>query len=397
LGVTAPSQERAQNATDPQPADRSWHRRLTGLLTRRRIWPVVRFVLGIGIVVLALWVLSSHRGELSGFSTVLGNLKWWWIPPALLVELASFVCFAGLQYEFLRCGGLLPPDGALLKMTFASQAITNSLPGGTAFSAVYGFRWFRRFGADDTLAAWSLAGTVVASVVSLALVATAGLALATGEGASLDLIPVIVGVFVVTVALGALFVYERPLALVVTWGIRASRKLVGRPRGDLVAEIHRIVAMITAVRLGSRQVIRIVLWGVANWLFDCACFAMMFLAVNANIPWKGLLLAYGAGQLAATLPFTPGGLGVVEGSITIALVAFGGVHASTVDAVLMYRVISFWLILVVGWVLWAQLAFQVRRGRWSRSALDAPVEAELDGVAVRSASEHVAPTSAVDG
>ena len=109
---------------------------------------------------------------------------------------------------------------------------------------------------------------------------------------------------------------------------------------------------------------------------------MMFLAVNATIPWKGLLLAYGAGQLAATLPFTPGGLGVVEGSITIALVAFGGAHVSTVDAVLMYRVISFWLVLVVGWVLWAQLAFQVRRGRWTRHALEAPVEAELgpDGV-----------------
>jgi uncharacterized protein (TIRG00374 family) len=306
------------------------------------------------------------------------------------VELASFVCFAGLQYKFLRCGGLVPPEGALLKMTFASQAITNSFPGGTAFSAVYGFRWFRRFGADDTLAAWSLVGTVVASVVSLALVATAGLALATGEGASLDLVPVIVGVFLITVAIGALFVYERPLAMVVTWGIRASRKLVGRPRGDLTAEIHRIVAMITAVRLGGRQVASILLWGVANWLFDCACFAMMFLAVNASIPWKGLLLAYGAGQLAATLPFTPGGLGVVEGSITIALVAFGGVHASTVDAVLMYRVISFWLVLVIGWALWAQLAFQVRRGRWSRSALDAPIEAELDGVAVRRAS-------AVDG
>jgi len=390
LGVTAPSEERAQNAADPQPADRSWLRRLTRLLTRRRVWPVVRFVLGIGIVLLALWALSSHSSELSGFSTVFDNLKWWWIPPALLVELASFVCFAGLQYKFLRCGGLVPPEGALLKMTFASQAITNSFPGGTAFSAVYGFRWFRRFGADDTLAAWSLVGTVVASVVSLALVATAGLALATGEGASLDLVPVIVGVFLITVAIGALFVYERPLAMVVTWGIRASRKLVGRPRGDLTAEIHRIVAMITAVRLGGRQVASILLWGVANWLFDCACFAMMFLAVNASIPWKGLLLAYGAGQLAATLPFTPGGLGVVEGSITIALVAFGGVHASTVDAVLMYRVISFWLVLVIGWALWAQLAFQVRRGRWSRSALDAPIEAELDGVAVRRAS-------AVDG
>src|SRR6202041_3427792 len=212
--VTVPAHESLPDGGDPHYTAGSWHRGLT----RRRVWPVLRFVLGIGVVALAVWALSSHSGELSGFSTVFGNLKWWWIPPALLVELASFVCFAGLQYEFLKCGGLAAPEGALLKMTFASQAITNSLPGGTAFSAVYGFRWFRRFGANDTLAAWSLAGAGAASVVSLALVATAGLALATGEGASLALIPVIVGVFVITLAIGTLFVYERPLAAVVTWG-----------------------------------------------------------------------------------------------------------------------------------------------------------------------------------
>ena len=377
--MAAPPHESLRDGSDPHHTGRSWR----VAPTLRRAWPVLRFLLGLGILALAVWALSAHRGELSGFSAVFENLKWWWIPPALVAEFASFVCFAGLQYEFLRCGGLAAPEVPLLKMTFASQAITNSLPGGNAFSAVYGFRWFRRFGADDTLAAWSLVGTVVASVVSLALVATAGLALATGEGASLDLIPVIVGVFVITVAIGVLFVYERPLAAVVTWGIRASRKIVGRPRGDLAAEIDRIVGMVTAERLGPRQVITIVLWGVANWLFDCACFAMMFLAVDAAIPWKGLLLAYGAGQLAATLPFTPGGLGVVEGSITIALTEFGGAHVSTIDAVLMYRVISFWLVLVVGWALWAQLALQVRRGRWTRHALDAPVEAELgpDGAA----------------
>jgi len=365
----------------------------------RRAWPVLRFLLGMAIVVLAFWALSLHRDELSGFSQVFLNLKWWWVPPALFAELASFVCFAGLQYEFLLSGGLASPEGALLKMTFASQAITNSLPGGTAFSAVYGFRWFRRFGADDTLAAWSLVGTVVASIVSLSLVATAGLALAAGEGASLDLIPVIIGVFVVTLAVGALFIYERPLAFVVRWGIRTSRKLVRRPRGDVAANIQRIVELVTTVRLGRRQIVRILLWGCTNWLFDCSCFALMFLAVDSTIPWKGLLLAYGAGQLAANLPFTPGGLGVVEGSITIALVAFGGSQNSTVDAVLMYRVISFWLVLIVGWVLWGQLAFQVRRGRWHRQALRAPVEAELrgDDASGPAPAVGVEPSPVVDG
>jgi len=175
--------------------------------------------------------------------------------------------------------------------------------------------------------------------------------LATEAGASFDLIPVIVGAFVLTIAAGALFVYERPLAIVVTWAIRASRSIVGRPRGDAAAQIEKVIRWVTTVRLGKRQVCKVLLWGSANWLFDCACFAMMFLAVNSSIPWKGLLLAYGAGQLAATLPITPGGLGAVEGSVTIALVAFGGARVTTVDAVLMYRIISFWLVLAVGWAL----------------------------------------------
>src|SRR5579863_2950425 len=259
-----------------------------------RLWPTLRFLLGVGIAVLILWVLASHRDELSGLSSVFKTLNWWWVPAAVAAEVVSFVSFAGMQYELLRCGGLDTPKVPLFKMTFASQALTNSLPGGSAAATVYGFRWYRRFGADDTLAAWSLVGALVASVVSLSLVATAGLVLATEAGASFDLIPVILGALLLTVAAGALFVYERPLVIVVSGAIRASRSIVGRPRGDAAAQIEKIIGWVTTVRLGWRQICKVLLWGSANWLFDCACFAMMFLAVHASIPWKGLLLAYGA-------------------------------------------------------------------------------------------------------
>jgi uncharacterized protein (TIRG00374 family) len=87
----------------------------------------------------------------------------------------------------------------------------------------------------------------------------------------------------------------------------------------------------------------------ANWLFDCGCLVAAFGAVGAPVPWRGILIAYGAGQLAANLPITPGGLGVVEGSITIALVAYGGAEATTVAAVLLYRLLSFWVQLPIGW------------------------------------------------
>ena len=323
----------------------------------------------------ALWVLSSRTSELEGFSTIFRTFDWWWVGPAVVAEIGSYLCFAAMQFELLKAGHLRAPWTPLVKVTFASQAITNSLPIGNAVASVYGFRWFRRFGADNTLAVWALAGTLVAAVVSLSLIAILGLGVATQEGASLDLVPVLIGTFVVTLGIGSLFVYERPLHAVLSWALKFSVAVTGRPRGDTVALIERITAWMTAVRLNSGQVGRIITWGVLNWLLDCACFAMMFVALDVPIPWKGLLLAYGAGQLAASLPITPGGLGVVEGSITVALVAFGGNEASTAYAVLLYRIISFWMILVIGWLFIGQLALQVRRGRWSRQALSSDVEA----------------------
>jgi uncharacterized membrane protein YbhN (UPF0104 family) len=339
------------------------------------MWPAVRVVISLGVVALVVWVLWAKTSELSGFATIFSTFDWWWTAPAIAAEVGSYLCFAAMQYELLKAGHLRCPWTPLVKLTFGSQAITNSLPVGSAVSTVYGFRWFRRFGADNTLAAWSMAGTLVAATVSLSLLAVVGLGLAAEQGASFDLVPVLIGTFVIMLGIGSLFVYERPLHAVVSGLLRASRAVSGRPRGDTTAQIDRIMSWMTAVRLDWGQIGRIVTWGTLNWLLDCACFAMMFVAIDAPIPWKGLLLAYGAGQLAATLPITPGGLGVVEGSITVALVAFGGAESSTASAVLLYRVISFWMILAVGWIFVGQLALQVRRGRWPRQAMAANVEA----------------------
>jgi putative heme transporter len=373
---TEPVEHAAPSAPGPEPMRpvRRWWRPGAARRALRRSWPVLRYVLGLALAGVVLWVLAGHRGELHGTGTVFDHLRWWWILPAVVLELASLAAFAVMQRRLLSAGDLRAPTAPLAGTVFAAQSITNSVPAGPAVAYVYQFRWFRRFGADDTLAAWALIGTGVAAAVSLALVAAAGAALATGEGASLDLIWVIVGVLVVTVAVGALFVYERPLVALVSWVVRASRRLTGRPHGEVANEIQRVLDRVMAVRLGWRGVGTVVGWGVVNWVLDCACFALSFLAVGAGIPAKGLLLAYGAGQLAANFPITPGGLGAVEGSITIALVAFGGASASTVDAVLVYRLISFWFVLVLGWVAWAVLALGVRRGRWPRRALESTVE-----------------------
>ena len=183
------------------------------------------------------------------------------------------------------------------------------------------------------LAGWTLGAVFVAAAVTLALAASVGVAIAGAEGANSDLVGVTAGVLVVALVIGVVFMQRRALAWVITSSVRASERLIRWPRGERLARINVIVDRVTSVQLRPRLAISAVTWGLANWLTDCGCLALSFMAVGVGVPWKGLLLAYGAGQLAANLPVTPGGLGVVEGSLTIALVYFGGSNNSTVAAV----------------------------------------------------------------
>ena len=68
-------------------------------------------------------------------------------------------------------------------------------------------------------------------------------------------------------------------------------------------------------------------------------------------------MGYLIGQLGGLLPL-PGGIGGIDGGLVGALVLYGAPVAGTVAAVFAYRLILFWLPLIVGGVAFASL----RRG-----------------------------------
>jgi putative heme transporter len=326
-----------------------------------RAWPVARYVIGLALAALAFDQLASHESELTEAAVALSHLRWGWVLAGVLVEAGSYLSLVQVQRVLLRTGRVDIALGPMAAITLAANAIANSLPAGTAIATVFSFRQFRRRGADQAIAGWSVAATFVAGAVTLAVVAAIGAVVAGAEGASLDLVGPIVGALALALVTGAIFVQERALGWTVRAAVGLSRRLTSWPRDNLAARIGRMVARLTLVHLSPGKVASALGWGLGNWTLDCSCLALSFVAVGAGIPWKGLLLAYGAGQLAANLPITPGGLGVVEGSLTIALVAFGGSTSSSVAAVLLYRLISFWLTLPLGWGIWAWLGWTGRR------------------------------------
>jgi putative heme transporter len=88
----------------------------------------------------------------------------------------------------------------------------------------------------------------------------------------------------------------------------------------------------------------------ANWLADAAVLAVSIRAAGAAVPWHDLLLVYGSGIAAQSLNIIPGGLGVAEATLSLALVAAGLCASHALAAVLLYRLASFWLVAIAGWL-----------------------------------------------
>jgi uncharacterized protein (TIRG00374 family) len=102
------------------------------------------------------------------------------------------------------------------------------------------------------------------------------------------------------------------------------------------------------------------------WAWDNAVLWATFHAFDYSPPITVILMGYLIGQLGGLLPL-PGGLGGIDGGLIGTLIVYGTPAAATAAAVLVYRVILFWLPLLVGAVAFISL----------RRALNRPDRPEL--------------------
>lgn len=321
-------------------------------------WWAVRAVPVAVALAVAGPLLSGRRSELAGAASALQHLRVSWLLLAVGAEVGSLASYVALQHRLLASSGVPISLTPLTGITLAGNAIQNSLPGGAAWSGLFAFRQLRRRGADTVRAGWTLVAVALVSDAGLATLFLVGLVAAHGQTSASDVAVAVLVTASAVVLVG--LVIRRSVRKgrgpdICIWLVERSQWAVRRPRGDASAMVERAFDRLRAVHPRRSDWAEAFGCAVANWTFDCGCLAAAFAAVHAAVPWRGLLLAYGTGQLAANLPITPGGLGVVEGSLSIALVYYGGVRDSTVAAVLLYRIISFWSLLPLGWGSWVLL------------------------------------------
>jgi uncharacterized membrane protein YbhN (UPF0104 family) len=86
---------------------------------------------------------------------------------------------------------------------------------------------------------------------------------------------------------------------------------------------------------------------IGYWAFDNAVLWATYHAFGASPPLTVILMGYLIGQLGGLLPI-PGGIGGIDLGLIGTLVVYGAPAAATAAAVLAYRIILFWLPLIVG-------------------------------------------------
>jgi uncharacterized protein (TIRG00374 family) len=155
-------------------------------------------------------------------------------------------------------------------------------------------------------------------------------------------------------------------ALVIAAVLVVPRLGEGDPVAADAARLPRVVGQVRRALVGgtreavwilrSRNLL-VIAGSLGYWVWDNAVLWAAFHAFGYSPPITVILMGYLIGQLGGLLPL-PGGLGGIDGGLIGALIVYGTPAAPTAAAVLLYRVIVFWLPLIAGAVAFISL----RRG-----------------------------------
>lgn len=272
------------------------------------------------------------------FNQAVGEANWGWVAAALLFSATTYIAAA------LSLLGFVPEKVSFARTVMAQVAgsfvklVAPAAVGGVALNA----RFLQRAGVRPGLAVASVGASQLFGLGShIILLLVFGYLTGTERTATLS--PsraVIAGLLTAAV-----------LVLVVT-AIPALRKFV-------VTRVRSLFAGVVPRLLDVLQRPRKLLLGIGGMLLLTAAFVM---CLDASIRAFGGELSYAsiavvfltANALGSAAP-TPGGVGAVETALIVALTAAGLPAGTAAPAVLLFRLMTFWLPVLPGWLAFTHL------------------------------------------
>jgi uncharacterized protein (TIRG00374 family) len=302
----------------------------TATITRFTRSQVIQMVLLVALV----YVAYPFIGTLPAFFSELRTANWWWALAGLAVSALKYV---GAAAALWACA-----DGLVSFRNLTIMQVANTFAATTTPAGVGGLALSTRFLQKGGLGALR-ATTAVALQQSVQVITHVGLLIffSAVAGASADLSRFVPSATVLYLVAGAalgvvgVFLFVPKLR---RWLATAVRPRLKEVLSDLVV-------------LGREP------WRLALIVLGCAATTLgAALALWASIEAFGgdtsfvtvTIVTMVGGTLASAAP-TPGGVGAVEAALIGGLAAFGVPAAVAVPSVLLYRILTCWLPVFIGW------------------------------------------------
>jgi glycosyltransferase 2 family protein len=290
---------------------------------------------------IAVYFLIHQFSDVQLLAQQVRQVDWRWLPAILAMSVLSYVAAAASAIGSVP--DRLPPWPTFVAQVGASFVnwVTPAKVGGLALGA----RFMERQGVH-------------------AAVAVTGAGINAGAGAVMH--AALLGVFAVAVGTRGLEgVRHPPAARALPWvglGILAVSGLVAAvPAGRRLVYRHVVPSLERAVH-GIRELAGhpgklALLFGGSALVTLCYAFGLVYCveAFGGGLPVAAIIAAYLVGAAIAQVAPTPGGIGAVEAALIAALTAAGLDKETAVPAVFLFRLATFWLPILPGWLAFAWL------------------------------------------
>ncbi len=303
-----------------------------------------RAVVMAALLFAAVWFLIPQFADLPRILQQVRGAQWAWAVPALVFSLLTYVGAAmSLSAAVSRRLSVGKTTLATLAGSFVNR-ISPAKIGGIALNV----RYLQKQGVDSSVAAASIGlSQGIGTVVHLSLLVFFGVAAGSTVSVS-HFLPSGTVVFVVTAAV---------LTVVgVAVLIPRIRRIF---RTSVKPHLSRILANLRELLASPGRLAMLVLGSAILTMSYIGALWASIQAFGGGIPIAGIALVFLAGaSLAAAAP-TPGGIGAVEAALAAGLTTLGLASDVAVPAVFLYRLATFWVPVVPGWIAFVTLQ---RRG-----------------------------------
>ena len=333
---------------------------------------LLRFVVLVVMVGLGLRLLLPQIADLEDAVTTIRAMPLWLVAIAALGQVGNY---GGSGVMMATLAALVDSRLSLRRGTIIAMAASSIglVAGGTVGNTAITYRWVRGSGVRRLGAALCATIPLLLIVLGLLLVSMVGL---------INLLLVHQLNAVEVAGFVAVLVMLAALAAVVFYGMGHPAWLTARVTPILVRYYRwrrRPFAPEIAVDYVNKLInTGIVLrrgWhgpaagGAINVVSDIFTLYILFIAAGYRVPLGMLLTGYGLPLLVGRLPLVPGGVGVVEATMTAIFIGLGAPPHATVVATLGYRLFSFWIPMLLGFPIGLYLQ---RVARPPEESLDAP-------------------------